>query len=652
MKRLLWLVLGLVCVGAAVLGICVVKETVYGDVELLLPWERQKDGAAGNSAYAGTLDPDAVVARIGDAVLTNGQLQVYYRGQIAAHFDTGAQQPDLRLPLSSQKCTLDERADSWEQYFLVKALDTWHAAQALTLQGDAEGLPLEEAYAPDEALHEKYLQDKAGTEFLYGYNEGYRLNTLHSEYIQQLPQLFGELAKELGYADAEALAQGEFGADLDSLLEAAEVYNRGYSYYTALTYLLESKAVEATTGGECVTFRQVLLIPEQPKYYSKLQQSREEQVAYKVAADGKVSCVESGWVAAEQKARNLLFDWSYYYGSGEGGFGQIAYSTSLDEGSKANGGLYENIVRGQLPAELEEWLFDEERMAGDTTVLRSGYGVHILYFGSRSTLAANEKIREDLAEQMQELIADAKAKFPMEVDYEAIVLVEGAGTVSFDDFLYEDLAHERFPEVPLYLQRDYEGTMYGAYPLATHGCGLTSMAMLSSYLGDEEWTPPELCALFGDHCGPQGTGVSFFWQVPCELGFYYIEYVYEDEEALQALQDGYQVIARETVGPWTAGGHYIVLEKINEDGKIIVRDSNIFNFGTLEGHVVDYFDWDFITPDAAVYFIFSKKTVTTQACCRCGDPDEKIIAMVGDEYLCSNCDEAILRRSSYLLGTV
>ena len=357
MKRLLWLALGLVCLGGVALGAVGVLKSEYADMELALPWAQQKEAVA-ESPYAGELDPDAVVAQIGDAVLTNGQLRVYYCAQIAAHFANGAAEPDLSRPLSGQTCTLDERADNWEQYFLLKALDTWHAAQALALQADTEGLPLEEAYAPDEALHEKYLQNKAGTEFLYGYND-YRMNTLHAEYIDRLPDMFAELAEGLGYEDAEALAQAEFGVDLESLCGAAAVYNSGYSYYTELTYLLEEEAVAEIKGEDCVTFRQVLLVPEHPKYYTKLMRSREKQVEYSVAADGKVSCVESGWAAAERSARKRLYDWRYYYGDVEGGFAQIAYSVSQDEGSKLNGGLYENVVRGQLPAQLEEWLFDE-----------------------------------------------------------------------------------------------------------------------------------------------------------------------------------------------------------------------------------------------------------------------------------------------------
>ena len=111
------------------------------------------------------------------------------------------------------------------------------------------------------------------------------------------------------------------------------------------------------------------------------------------------------------------------------------------------------------------------------------------------------------------------------------------------------------------------------------------------------------------------------------------------------------MVAQELKGYWTGGGHYIVLEKLTEDGKVVVRDSNILNYIKLEGHGVDYFDWELITPEAVIYFIMGKKAVTVDACCRCGDPTEQSAAQVGADYICHKCDDAMLRRSTYLANT-
>jgi len=639
------------------LGVYTVKQKEFPTVEFIVPGnDETKEGITAIGEYMIEEDPapDHVAAKIGDSVLTNGQLQVYYWAQVAAHRQTDQSQPDLRVPLSWQACPLDESVDSWEQYFLNRALESWHGAQALMLQGNDEGLPLEERYEPIEKFHEKYLTNKPATALLYGYNDGYQLNTLHAKYIDGLSELFDSMAAEMGYADGEELARAEFGTTEEALCQAAAVYNRGYSYYTALTYLLETEEPEGKRDEDeepCVSFRQVLLIPEQPKLNPK-KKITEPIVPYEISDEGKVSCMESGWTKCEKNAKNMLKSFKSDFLRSEYQFGQLAFTNSKDEGSWKNGGYYGNVVRGQVPAVLEGWLFDAKRKAGDTTVIRSEYGVHILYFSEGSTIERNAEIDAGTAKQQLALIETAKEKYPMEVDYTAIRLQGGNGTVTFEDFLYEDIAHERYPEVPLYLQRDYGRTMYGAYPLSTHGCGITSLAMLATYLTDEEWTPPTLCDMFGSYCGRHGSDVRLFWQAPSKLGYYFKEYVYKDDEAWQALQDGYLVVAKEIKGYWTGGGHYIVLEKLTEDEQVVVRDSNIFNFGKLEGHDVDYFSWDKVTGQAVVYFVFGKKPTHIDACVRCGDPGMKTVEMIGDSYICPNCDTAMLRRDTYLLGTV
>lgn len=647
------------------------KQTEYPDVEFIVPEGGVREIIEEYESYPPAADPDGVVATIGDKTLTNAQLQVYFWAMVAAHCETEEVKPDLRVPLVWQKCPLDDSVESWEQYFLQKAVDTWHGVQALTMQGDNETLPREERYDPDEALHEQYMTDKPATAYLYGYDESYRINTLHESFIEQLPTLLDELAQELGYSGSEDLAQAVFGTTEAAVLEAADIYNRGYSYYTTLSYLLgdEAEAAEeadaeasdesdeahaeetaAAEGTPLVSFRQILLRPEHPTWYPKKMQEKDVQVEYSVDELGRVTCVETGWTNCMNTAKNLLHSWDVGFMSSEYTFAQLAYEKSADEGSQLHGGYYGNMPKGEVLPELEEWLFDPARQPEDTTIIRTEYGVHILYFCEGTTVEQKAAEDADTADALEELIENAKKLYPMEVDLTKAAIQPGSAEVTFSDLLYADIAHERYPEVPLYLQRDYGNTMYGGYRLATHGCGITSMAMLATYLADEEWTPPELCDIFGSYCGLHGTDVRLFWQANSVLGYFYRGYVYDDDEAWQALQDGYLVVAKESAGYWTRGGHYIVLEKLTEDDKVVVRDSNIFNFGTLEGHSVDYFDWEKITPQAVVYFIMGKKPTHIAACIRCGDPGEKTVELIGDSYICPNCDTAMLRRDTFLNG--
>ncbi|MBQ3257108.1 MAG: peptidylprolyl isomerase [Oscillospiraceae bacterium] len=674
------LVVGMVVAGG--LWLKNYRETEFADVDFIIPEGGVTEMIQEYENYPPPAAPEAVVAEIGDTALTNAELQVYFWAQVAAHARTDEVQPDLRVPLKWQACPL-EGAENWEEYFLLKAVNTWHTAQALVMQGDAEGLPLEERYQPNLDWHAEYMTgEEPAIEFLYGWNPGYRVNTLHQNYIDALPALLDDLAEGLDYPSSEDMAMAVFGTTEEKVLQAASLYNRGYSYYTALTYLLgtefdttvekpaEDEAAEPTPtptptpkpaptvtpepkydGTPCISFRQILHRPQHPQWYTKAQAAKEPQVEYNVAPDGKVSCVNSGWRNGDWKSQSILSEWRSDYQSTEYGFGQLAYERSDDEASAKHGGLYVNVLPGEVPAELEEWLFDPVRKYGDTKIIRTEYGYHILYFVEGTTVEAKAEADAKLADKQAELIAIAKERFPVELHLEAAAMQPGVGAVTLDELLYADIAHERYPEVPVYLQRDYGDTMYGAYKLWSHGCGITSMAMLSTYLTDEEWTPPELCDMFGSYCGLHGTDTSLFWRANHHLGFFYERYVYDDDEAYQALEDGYLVVAQELKGYWTGGGHYIVLEKLTEDGKVVVRDSNILNYIKLEGHSVDYFDWDLITPEAVIYFIMGKKAVTVDACCRCGDPTEQSAAQVGSDYICHKCDSAMLRRATFLANT-
>ena len=69
---------------------------------------------------------DTVVATIGEHTLTNNQLQVYYWMEVYSFLDSYGQQLsayglDLAKPLSEQY--INKSGDTWEQYFLKKALN-------------------------------------------------------------------------------------------------------------------------------------------------------------------------------------------------------------------------------------------------------------------------------------------------------------------------------------------------------------------------------------------------------------------------------------------------------------------------------------------------------------------------------------------------
>lgn len=81
----------------------------------------------------------------------------------------------------------------------------------------------------------------------------------------------------------------------------------------------------------------------------------------------------------ERKAQEILAQ----YQSGEqteAAFAALAAQYSADTSTAANGGLYENIYQYQQSKNLDSWCFDASRKAGDTGIVLSDTGAHILYF--------------------------------------------------------------------------------------------------------------------------------------------------------------------------------------------------------------------------------------------------------------------------------
>lgn len=612
-----------------------------------IPADGDPDDVTCKGSYTGDVNAGTVIATMGETELTNGELQVWYWATVSQYRQAQNEiSPDFDQPLDVQVCELDPSVASWQQYFLREALNAWHSAQAMVNQSKEEPLALEEAYNPNLDNYAKYLTDIPATKYLYGYEEYYQPNTMHQEYLDQIPATLEALAQEKGYSGISGMADAAFGTTEEILKSVAETYNYGYMYFTELSYDIaytdEDVAAEmaedqTSSTGTYVDIRHLLLIPEE---------SGQETVA--IAADGTVTCGEELWAACEQKAQGMLKDWLKTNKGTEATFADLANKNSMDQGSALNGGAYRQIRKGQLMDELDAWCFDSSRQPGDTTVIRSNYGIHILYF-SGSTDVAYAEAEHAVKEKLESaLIEAAWEAYPAEIDYNAITLCTAEASVSVGEILYPDIAHERFPEIPLYLQQDYPGIMYGGYELRTNGCGITSMSMVASYLADEEWTPPEMCALYGRYSHRNGTDGMIFNNESAVLGFYLREKTYDPRVAKAALEEGQIVVSIQHAGYWTSGGHYIVLESINEDGMIQVRDSNIFNYGKLKGHIEDLHTWSSITSAGSGYWIFEDKITNIPACSRCGDAEEAATEILKTDYICEKCQPAMIRRDVYL----
>lgn len=352
---------------------------------------------------------DTVVATAGEYELTNAELQVYYWLGIqntlqtwsyysnAYGFDYAAMMGlDYTQPLDTQICTMVENGATWQQYFLLNALQSWHYYQSLEV----------------EAI-----------------NAGFDVDAEKREFLDNLETSLAEDAVNYGFETAEeylAYNAGP-GATMESYLNFMEQNYRGYDYYDSLVnaieltdeeldaYYTENEAalVEQGVGKDAkfVDVRHILIMPEST-----------------TAEDGTTTVTDEAWAAAAAEAERILNEWKSGAATEES-FGELANTYTAD-GNDANydgipdGGLYTEVYVGQMVPEFENWCFDETRQIGDTGLVKTTYGWHVMYFvqsypSQQWKTAAESALR---SQRSNELIEDISAKYPLSVDYSKILL--------------------------------------------------------------------------------------------------------------------------------------------------------------------------------------------------------------------------------------
>ena len=140
---------------------------------------------------------------------------------------------------------------------------------------------------------------------------------------------------------------------------------------------------------------------------------------------------------------------------------------------------------------------------------------------------------------------------------------------------------EKYSTVPMFFQTDYPYTNYGGYgSVATHGCGIASLAMVASYLNDREILPDELAEKYGRYNTSGGSSWMLFPETAEELGIVMEKQTWKWTDIEEALKEGKVIIANAHEGsPFTSGGHFVVLTGITEEGKVMVNDPYKGNYG-------------------------------------------------------------------------
>ena len=188
-----------------------------------------------------------------------------------------------------------------------------------------------------------------------------------------------EAAKETA---EKIMAAYEDGGDLEAL---AEEYGATYTSSDEMTY--SSTYVYGDwffDGSRTAGDAEVLEDTDYSRYFVAVFHDRKQDTAldYNVrhilVTEDNLELAEGEEATDEMvlaKAEEILDSWD----GTEEGFAELAKEYSQG-GNAAEGGLYENVAKGAMVSEFEDWCYEAGRKSGDTGIVKTPYGQHIMYF--------------------------------------------------------------------------------------------------------------------------------------------------------------------------------------------------------------------------------------------------------------------------------
>ena len=148
-----------------------------------------------------------------------------------------------------------------------------------------------------------------------------------------------------------------------------------YDENNSMFFILLKTSEPKVADDEVYSVRHILIMP-------KKDEAKEGEEAKEAT--------KAQWAEAEKKAKKIYDE--YKKGDKtEYSFALLAekYSEDTESTSKGSsglyGGLYEGTTLGQMVKSFEEWSTDKKRKYGDTDIVKSDFGYHIMFFVEDTT---------------------------------------------------------------------------------------------------------------------------------------------------------------------------------------------------------------------------------------------------------------------------
>lgn len=343
---------------------------------------------------------DTVVATYGEHTLTNKLLQVFYWarvyefmnyvGNYASYYGL-----NYSLPFSEQVYD-QETGKTWEQMFLEQAIMDWKNYTIMIADAKEAGFTLTEAQQETmAALKETTEQKVTDSKGKYADVDAYLSDII-------CPGCTFEEYK--AYNDLVFVANAYY-TYLSTTWEITDAEMD--TFYSENAATMKSEYGIDKESGNLISVRHILI---------EIEGGTEDE-------NGKMVYTDEDWENCRKEAQKIL-DLYLAGDKTEDSFAKLATEHTDDTGSKENGGLYTGINKNtSFVKPFLNWCIDESRKVGDTDLVKSTYGYHVMYFVESElgwVLYCRDGIR---AEKNEAYLAKLQEANPIEVDYKHISVV-------------------------------------------------------------------------------------------------------------------------------------------------------------------------------------------------------------------------------------
>jgi len=417
--------LALVSIGGLVLTTVLVLAVLYGlgkfgkSADPQTPGDGNSQSAGNNAANNGsqsagkkhegkasytadletvTAQKDTVVATMGEYTLTNNELQVYYWLSVEEYgYYLSMMGFDSSKPYDQQIYDA-QTGKTFQQLFLEIAVDEWYKYTTLVDLSEQKGFQLTED---------------------------------QQEYLDTLKDQMQELAEQEGFADIEAFfKESSFrNCTVDDYINYYKTYCKAMWYYDSLyeTIYPTQEEIEAYFAANEATLKTEGITKDLGNYYN-VRHILISPTGGTKDDKGQTVYTEAEWEACRVAAQKLLDE--YLAGDKtEDAFAKLAIEHSEDSGSAESGGMYSQLTKDtNFVDEFKNWYLDESRKQGDTGLVKSIYGYHIMYFSDVMPIWEYEVGGIILGDNTTQILKDAQKDRPMNVDYEKILIADKVET--------------------------------------------------------------------------------------------------------------------------------------------------------------------------------------------------------------------------------